>query len=146
MNSKFYSAVATLMGCVLGAGILGIPFVVSKAGFSIGLFWIILLGLAVLLINLYMGEIILRTKGFHQLTGYAEKYLGQKGRVLMTISMMIGIYGALLAYIIGVGNSFNAMFPYFTAFQYGLMFFVFVTMDIVVAVVVEYHHYCFLLT
>lgn len=124
----FIEAIATLMGCVLGAGILGIPYVVAQSGFLLGIIWILGLGFGILLINLYMGEIVLRTKGYHQLTGYAEKYLGKKGRFFMTISMIVGIYGALLAYIIGVGNSLNAISPYFTSFQYSLIFFITVTL------------------
>jgi amino acid permease len=127
---KFYEAVATLTGCVIGAGILGIPYVVSKSGFWIGLFWMILLGFSVLVMNLYLGEIALRTKGFHQLTGYAEKYFGKKGRFFMTISMFLGIYGALLAYIIGVGESLNAIFPSITAFNFSLIFFAVVSIII----------------
>lgn len=45
----------------------------------------------------------------------------------MTLSMIIGIYGALLAYIIGVGNSLNAIFPVLSSFQFSLIFFVAVT-------------------
>lgn len=60
---------------VIGAGILGIPYVVAKAGFLTGLLDLIIIGLAVLVLNLYVGEIMLRTKEDHQLTGYAEKYL-----------------------------------------------------------------------
>lgn len=127
MKRAFIEAVATLMGCVLGAGILGIPYVVSKTGFMIGLLWILGLGFAILLLNLYMGEIILRTRGYHQLTGYAEKYLGKNGRLFMTISMVVGIYGALLAYIIGVGNSLHAIFPALTSYQFSLLFFIAVT-------------------
>lgn len=131
-RKAFFEAIATLMGCVLGAGILGIPYVVSQSGFLIGVIWILGLGFGLLLINLYMGEIVLRTKGFHQLTGYADKYLGKKGRVLMTISMVVGIYGALLAFIIGVGNSLHAIFPALSSFQFSLIFFIAVTLFVLV--------------
>ena len=61
-------------------------------------------------LNLYLGEICSRTKGRHQLVGYAERYLGSKGKKLMTVSVLVGVYGALIAYIIGVGASLNAIF------------------------------------
>jgi len=134
MNNKFFEAIATLTGCVIGAGILGIPYVVSKSGFTIGLIWLILLGLSALLINLYLGEIVLRTKGFHQLTGYAKRYLGKYGRIFMTFSMIIGIYGALLAYIIGVGSSLNTILPGLTDFQWSLIFFIFVTLIVLIGI------------
>lgn len=103
-------AVATLVGTIIGAGILGIPYVVAKAGFWTGIFDIVVLGSIVLLIYLYMGEIVLRTKGFHQLTGYAERYIGPWGRRLMAFTMVFGIYGALIAYIMGVGQALAAIF------------------------------------
>jgi amino acid permease len=59
---------------------------------------------------LCVGEIVLRTKGDHQLTGYAGKYLGGTGKQLMMAAMVIGNYGALLAYIIGEGQSLAELF------------------------------------
>ena len=103
-------AVAILVGTVIGAGILGIPYVVAKAGFWTGVFDILILGSIVMIIFLYMGEITLRTKGFHQLTGYAERYLGPWGRRLMAFTMVFGIYGALIAYLIGEGQALAAIF------------------------------------
>ncbi|MBW2992223.1 amino acid permease [Candidatus Woesearchaeota archaeon] len=110
MNRAGYEAIATLVGVVIGAGILGIPYVVAKAGFLVGAINIIVIGILVLFMNLFMGEIVLRTKGNHQLSGYAEKYLGKTGKLLMTIAFMIGTYGALLAYLIGEGEALSAIF------------------------------------
>ena len=118
-----YKATATLVGTIIGAGVLGIPYVISKAGFLTGLIDIILLGIVVLLINLSIGEVVLRTKGLHQLTGYAEKYLGKKGKFIMSLTMFFGITGALLAYIIGVGEALSAIFN-IDAFFLSLGFFV----------------------
>ncbi|MBW3015126.1 hypothetical protein KY330_01775 [Candidatus Woesearchaeota archaeon] len=126
-NRLVYQAVATLMGTVIGAGVLGIPYVVGQSGYLVGLFWAILLGVGVLVLNLYLGEVILRTKGFHQLTGYCERYLGKKGKLVMAISMLIGIYGALLAYIIGVGETLNSIFPSISSFIFSMLFFVIVS-------------------
>lgn len=127
MNKKFllWEAIATLVGTIIGAGILGIPYVIAKAGFWTGIFDIVLLGIVVLLIYLYLGEIVLRTKGFHQLPGYAEKYLGGIGKKLMVFSMVFGNYGALIAYIIGVGLSLAAIFGG-DPLSYSLVFFVLV--------------------
>ena len=102
-KKRLFEASATLIGCVIGAGILGIPYVVAQAGFVTGLINILGIGLVFLLINLYMGEVVLRTKGNHQLTGYAEKYTGKIGKYFMFVCLIIGIYGALIAYTIGGG-------------------------------------------
>lgn len=109
-KKPFFEATATLIGTIIGAGILGIPYVVAKAGFFTGIAAIIILGTIVLILYLYLGEIVLRTKGFHQLTGYAERYLGPWGRRLMAFTMVFGIYGALIAYIMGEGQALSAIF------------------------------------
>ena len=107
--AKHLLATATLIGFIIGAGILGIPYVIAKSGFLTGLLDIILIGLAILFLNLYTGEIALRTKGSHQLTGYANKYYGKAGKYLMAFFMIIGLYGALVAYIIKEGQFLSAI-------------------------------------
>lgn len=110
-NTKtYYEAIATLTGCIIGAGILGIPYVFVKAGFWTGMLVLVVVGIAMLVVHLLIGEVALRTKKCHQLVGYADKYLGKWGKRLMLASMCIGIYGAMLAYTIGVGQSLNAVF------------------------------------
>ncbi len=107
MANKFITAISLLIGTTIGAGFLGMPYVFAKAGFLIGAVHLVIITTIVLLINLYIGEISLRTKGNHQLTGYAQHYLGRKGRKIMLFLMIFSIYSALLAYIIGEGNSLS---------------------------------------
>ena len=109
-DKKFWATALTLSGTMIGAGILGMPYVFSKSGFLIGVFWLVLLGLLVLYVNLCLGEITLRTKKIHQLPGYMEKYLGKAGKKIMMFAMFFGIYTALLAYLIGEGQSFSTLF------------------------------------
>ena len=123
MEKKFFNAVATLVGTTIGAGVLGIPFVAAKAGVPLGIANIIIIGIAIMILNLYLGEVVLRTKGKHQLTGYAERYLGKKGKRLMALSMVFLIYGAITAYIIGVGEALASIFPVFSSFIFSILFF-----------------------
>jgi len=118
-------AISTLIGFTIGAGILGIPFVVAEAGFVTGILNILVLGILILILNLYLGEVTLRTKGIHQLTGYAKIYLGKIGNYLMVISFIIFSHGALIAYIIKTGEFLNALFsPVFggTTIIYSIIF------------------------
>lgn len=124
MNKAFLEAVATLIGGVVGAGIFAIPYVVAKAGFLTGLVDIIAIASVIILVYLYLGEIILRTKGLHQLTGYAGFYLGKWGKRLMAFSMIFGIYGALLAYLIGEGEALSAIFGISNPLLFSFIFFV----------------------
>jgi tyrosine-specific transport protein len=111
MNKKFWAATFTLTGTIVGAGILGLPYVFSKSGFLVGLFWLIVLGAVMIFVNLTLGEITLRTRGKHQLSGYAEKYLGKWGKRVMFFAMIFGIYSALLAYLVGEGESLSKLLP-----------------------------------
>ncbi|MEM4702902.1 MAG: aromatic amino acid transport family protein [Candidatus Pacearchaeota archaeon] len=115
-----FGAIATLTGTIVGAGIFGLPYVVAQSGFVVGLLNIIILGVIMLFINLYLGEISLRTKGFHQITGYASKYLGKPGKILMLFSMIFGIYTALVAYMLGEGEVLS--FIFFGSQSYTLWF------------------------
>ena len=125
ISKNSFGAIAILVGCIIGAGILGIPYVVAKAGFITGLIDIVLIGIVMIVMHLYLGEVVLRTKGKHQLVGYAEKYLGKAGKNLMWFAMVFVTYGALLAYTIKEGDFVNALFnTYFggSPFTYSLIF------------------------
>ena len=129
MDKQLFRASALLTGTIIGAGVLGIPYVVAQSGFLTGLLTILILGIAILLMNLFMGEIVLRTPGNHQLPGYAERYLGKWGKRIAILAMFLVIYGALVAYIIGEGVALSAIFG-LTPFIFSLIFFVFVAVFI----------------
>lgn len=116
--SKTFIATCALIGTIIGAGILGIPYVVMQSGFKIGLIHLVIIGLAALITTLYLGEIANRTKQNHQLTGYAGLYLGKTGRKWMFYSVAFGIYAALLAYLIAEGESISMLL--FNTLQYSL--------------------------
>ncbi len=122
--SSLLVAITTLIGTIIGAGILGIPYVVAKAGVLYGLLLIILFGCAFLFLNLALGEVVLRTKGLHQLPGYAEKYLGSVGKKIMMLTMPITIYGALTAYLIGEGEIGTTLLSFAPAWVWSLVLFV----------------------
>ncbi len=124
-NNSFFLSVALLLGTMIGAGIFGIPYVVSRSGMFPALFYFLILGVASLLIHLFLGEIILRTKEKHRLPGYAQKYLGDWAKILAAFSVVLGITLALLAYIILGGNFLNILFSSFnglSSFHFSLIF------------------------
>jgi len=104
-NKNFFLSVALLLGTTIGAGIFGIPYVISRSGIIPGFFYFLILGIVVLLIHLFFGEIVLRTQEKHRLPGYAKKYLGNWGEVLAVFSTIFGSILVLLAYII-LGGEF----------------------------------------
>ena len=98
-------ALSTYCGTIIGVGLFGLPYVTEKIGFLPIIFYFLFLGFVAIIIHLIFGEVILRTKGQHRLPGYAEIYLGKRWKIFSSISGIIGISGALLAYII-VGGKF----------------------------------------
>ncbi len=123
-RNRFAISITTLMGTIIGAGILGIPYVIAKAGYLYGFFLIVLMGFAYVFLNLFFGEVVLRTKKQHQFPGYAETYLGKAGKRITAVAMVLGAYGALTAYLIGVGEASFAIFKWGTPLVYTLLFFV----------------------
>ena len=125
MRKNFLFALSVLIGTIVGAGVFGIPYVIAKSGIIPGFFYFFILGGAVLLIHLFFGEIVLRTKGKQRLIGYSQKYLGKWGKLLITIAVILGVAGALLAYLILAGDFLEILFsPYtnLTSFYFSLIF------------------------
>ncbi len=120
MDKKFWATTFTLTGAIVGAGILGLPYVFSKSGVWIGLGWLLVIGFIKIYTNLCLGEVSLRTKGRHQLPGYAGKYLGKYGEGIMFFVVIFGLYSALLAYLIGEGQSLSMIFT--GGIEYGIYF------------------------
>lgn len=112
MDRRFYSAVAVLMGSIIGVGIFGIPFALAKAGFLTGLLFLIGLTLVTLVLNLAYGEIILRTNRAHGIVGYAGIYLGELGKKIAFFTFVLSSYSALLAYIIVGGEFLSNIFSF----------------------------------
>ncbi len=110
MNKNTISAIAALVGAIIGAGVLGIPYTFAKAGVLLGLCNLVLIGTIIVLMNLMLGEITLRTKKSHMLPKLAEMFLGTKGKILMFIGVATVVWGAITAYLIGVGESIAALY------------------------------------
>lgn len=121
----FILSVSTMVGTIIGAGIFGIPYVISKSGVVPGIFYFVILGIVVTLLHLFYGEICLRTQGKHRIVGYAQKYLGTWGRILTSFSLLFVLGGTLLAYLILAGeflhNVFSSFIPLSSA-QFSIVF------------------------
>ncbi len=102
-------AVFMITGMTIGAGVLGIPYVVAQVGLTTGLLYIFGLGIVMLFLNLMIGEIAVRTKENLQLPGFAGKYLGTWAKALLTFTITLSSIGALLAYIVGEGYALSAL-------------------------------------
>ena len=117
MNKKLFIAIAALTGTVIGAGFLGIPYVIAKSGFLIGLIWMMLICGMMLIVNLAIGEIALSTKTIHHIPGYASKYLGRKTKIFVFLVTIFGFYAALVAYLLGEGESLSFLLTSSTSYS-----------------------------
>ncbi|MFH1430282.1 MAG: aromatic amino acid transport family protein [Candidatus Uhrbacteria bacterium] len=123
-----------LIGTMVGVGIFGVPFVIAQSGVVIGLLHFAVLTSAVLLVHLFFGEITLRTKDHHRLVGYAGRYFGPAGKVIASLSGVLGLYGALLAYITVSGVFLHALLgPYLggTPWAYSIGFTVIASLAVI---------------
>jgi len=120
---SLFQAVALILSATIGAGVLGIPYTVSKVGLGVGLFYIVFLGLLLMSLNLLIGEVVARTKGEFQLVGLARKYLGKWGGGFMTILNYLMAFGILVVYIIGEGNTLANIFGG-DPFKWSILFFI----------------------
>jgi len=125
-TKALFAGIATLTGTVIGAGFLGIPYVVGKSGFLIGLIWMVIICVMLMFVNLIMGEIVLSTEKTHHIPGYASKYLGRKTKMFVFLASIFGFYAALIAYLIGEGESLSFIFTGTTNYSFvvGILFWV----------------------
>jgi len=119
----FFEALATFLGVSIAAGIFAIPYGVSKSGILIGLLEIIVLAFLITILYLYYGEIVLRTESKHQLSGYAEKYVGKTAKYITLGAMILGLYGVLSAFLIGGSEAIGKLIS-IDHMQAGILFFV----------------------
>lgn len=88
--------------------------------------YILVLGILINLVHLYLGEIALQTPDNKRLAGFAKIHLGQWAEKVAFISTILGLFGAMLAYLI-IGGEFlgNLLSPFLggSNFFYVLLFF-----------------------
>ncbi len=100
---------AILVGTQIGAGVLGLPYAASK----VGLIPATLILFGVMLLMLFTAMIILKLSSQMngaQMSTITERILGKAGGWTMYLSITIMSFGALLAYIAGMGNVFSQLF------------------------------------
>jgi tyrosine-specific transport protein len=110
LKGGMFGAVATMVGLIVGAGVLGLPYVMAQAGFFTGLLIMLIVVGLIIVSGLYMGEVVQRTAGKHSLPGLIERYLGKWGKRFLTFFFVFGSYGAMSAYVIASGDLLSVIF------------------------------------
>ncbi len=102
-------ALAILVGTQIGAGVLGLPYAASKVGL------IPALGVLTGVMLLMLGTAFIVLKFSAEMNGaqmstIANKTLGKAGGWMMYLSVSLMSFGAILAYIAGMGHVFASLF------------------------------------
>ncbi|WP_456452858.1 aromatic amino acid transport family protein [Thermococcus sp.] len=102
-------ALAILVGTQIGAGVLGLPYAASRVGLipAMGVLF------SVMLLMLGTAFIVLKFSaemGGAQMSTIAQRILGKAGGWLMYLSIALMSFGAILAYIAGMGSVFASLF------------------------------------
>ncbi len=123
---QFFYPVTTLMGTIIGAGLFSLPYIASRVGTSLMLVYFLIIGALALVVHLLFAYVVIRTPDQKRFTGFARTYLGPWGEKTAAISLILGVYGSLLVYVI-LGGEFlkNMLEPIIggSAFFYTLVFF-----------------------
>ena len=104
-NRPFLKSVGMMIGGVVGVGIFGLPYAFAQGGFSLGLLELFFLGGMLLVLQLMLGEIVAQTPGHHRLVNYIGMYLGRFWKWVTLLTLSLGVWGAMLAYLV-VGGTF----------------------------------------
>ena len=104
-NKKILYALATLSGTIIGVGLFSLPYITLQVGIWVMLAYFLVLGVLVILVHYFFGEVALNTPDYLRLPGFAKIYLGKPGQIIAFISGILGLIGALLACLI-VGGEF----------------------------------------
>ena len=114
MKSGYWRAVFILAGTTIGAGIFGIPYVTAQSGYFVGLTWLIVLTIVTLATNLAYAYVIEHSSTSRptQLVSYGQQAFGKPGRLFALFVILFGQWGALLVYIIGMGQFLAVLIRY----------------------------------
>lgn len=120
---KTLSALFALIGATIGIGVLALPYTFGASGVVPSILLLIIALVLTLILNSLYVEVLLHVKGRHQFAGYAGKFFGNTGKLIATGALLVGAYGACLAYIIQGGIFLNTLIPAVSPFYFSLAFF-----------------------
>lgn len=123
MSKKYFHAIATLIGTVIGVGMFSVPLVVAQSGILLFFPYIIILGLIQYYMHLMYAEIVLSTKKRHRVPGYVIEYFGERYKKPVLIVVLISMNLSLLAYLLIGGIFLHEIF--FPAFGGNVFFYTF---------------------
>jgi len=104
-NIKFWRAVGTMVGGIVGVGVFGLPYAFAQSGFLLGLLMLLFLAGLLSLLMLMYGEIASAAQDHHRLIGHLRRLLGAGWGQVALVLLAAALWGTMLAYLI-VGGRF----------------------------------------
>jgi len=120
--SKVFKAIFLQFSGIVGAGIFALPFIFYHTNFYFAVILLCLVAVIMFFLNSFYISIITKTKGDHQLSGYAQIYLGQKAKILSLLSLSFLCFGGILAYTKLASTFLVKAFPSLSLFGAALFF------------------------
>lgn len=99
MNLKVFKAIFLQFSGILGAGIFALPYLFYYSNFTFATVVLVFIAVFMAILNLFYIDIILHTIGDHQLSGYAQIYLGSRSKFLSVLNLLFLGFGGILAYL-----------------------------------------------
>lgn len=113
-TKRFLKATATLFGAIIGVGIFGVPYVLSRSGIWVGAAFFLLLTGVQLLQHLFLAEAAMASPERARLVGLARQFLGRRAARLAGVASIVGMWAAILAYFVVGGAFLHTLFsPFF---------------------------------
>ncbi len=104
-TKQFWQAVTTLIGTIIGVGIFGIPYAISRIGAVPAVAYFLVLGGIQMLQHLFFAEAAIACPDKLRLPGLVGRYLGPRAKWIAATANIFGLWAGLVAYII-VGGEF----------------------------------------
>lgn len=111
-ESSVAGAIANLVNCIVGAGIIGLPAAVRECGFFMGAFCLCIVAYLLYRSAVYLIECGEKL-GKHNFESMAEHLYGRFGYYVTTGSMATFAYGGMTAYMVILGDTLPPVFSLF---------------------------------
>lgn len=123
---SFIFPFAAYIGTVLGVGLYSLPYVMSQSGVWVFLFFLILVGFLVYMVNMMFADVVIKTPTKERFLGYIGQYVGKKTEKVFAWVTIAGFWGTFLVYLLVWGQFahtvFGSMFS-LSPIQYSLILF-----------------------
>src|SRR5262245_38416662 len=88
--------IATLSSGIIGVGFLSLPYITVRVGIIPMIFYFIVLTAIVVIVNIMLAQVALKTPDFKRWPGFVEHYFGRFHKKVILVTYTIGGMGVML--------------------------------------------------